>query len=141
VGICYTGNQQPTEAQISGIAEAVRWCQDQLGGRQLTIEGHRDPPYATQCPGPAWNQWRGAVEQALSRTPSPDQTDPANGFAIGQGFRDFMLANPEWGKARMNEQPIEGGAVVWTTPTAQHPKGSLLVYRTWLNSVRPVGWD
>jgi hypothetical protein len=142
IGICYTGDQQPNEAQIRGIAEAIRWCQDQLGGRQLAIEGHRDPPYATQCPGPAWNAWRGAVEGELGRsTPATEQADPANGFAIGPGFRDFLLKNPEWGKARMKELPMEGGAYLWTTPTAQHPKGSLLIYRQWLNAVRPVGWE
>jgi hypothetical protein len=142
VGICYTGDQQPTDAQIGGIVEAIRWCQDRLGGRQLTIEGHRDPPYPTQCPGPAWNQWRGAVEGALGRTPiAVEQVDPANGFTIGAGFRDFLIGNPEWGKARMSELPMEGGSYVWTTPTPQHPKGALLIYRQWLNSVRPVSWD
>jgi hypothetical protein len=141
VGICYTGNQRPNEAQIRGIAEAIRWCQDQLGGRQLTIEGHRDPPYATQCPGPAWNQWLGEVLTELGRTAAPDARDPSNGFTIGEGFRSFLLSNPEWGRARMNELPMEGGAYLWTTPTAQHPKGSLLIYRAWLNAVRPVGWE
>jgi hypothetical protein len=141
VGICYTGDQQPNEAQIRGIAEAIRWCQDQLGGRQLAIEGHRDPPYATQCPGPAWNQWLAAVQRELGRTPTAEQADPANGFAIGSGFRDYLVQHPEWGKARMNELPMEGGSYLWTTPTAQHTKGGLLIYRRWLNSVRPVGWE
>jgi hypothetical protein len=141
VGICYTGNQQPSDAQIQGIAEAINWCQAQLGQRQLTIEGHRDPPYATACPGPAWNGWRAAVESALGRTPTPDQGDPSNGHALSPAIRDFLIQNPEWGKARMDELPMEGGTYVWTTPTAQHPKGSLLVYRTWLKQVRPVSWD
>ena len=141
IGICYTGDQQPTDVQIHGLALAIRWCQGQLGGRQLAIEGHRDPPYPTQCPGPAWNEWLGAVQAELGRTPAVDQADPTNGFSIGPGFRDFLLSNPEWGKARMSELPIDGGSYVWTTPTAQHPKDSLLVYRQWLNSVRPVAWD
>jgi hypothetical protein len=141
VGVCFTGDQQPDDAQIRGIAEAIRWCQDQLGGRQLAIEGHRDPPYATQCPGPGWNQWRGAVERELGRTPATDQSDPTNGFAIGQGFRDFLLSHPEWGKARMNELPMDGGSYLWTTPTNTHPKGGLLVYRRWLNTVRPLAWE
>jgi hypothetical protein len=141
IGICYTGDQQPNDAQIQGLAEAVAWCQAQLGQRQLTIEGHRDPPYATACPGPAWNGWRTAVEVALGRTPAPDQGDPSNGHALGPDIRDFLIQNPEWGKARMDELAMEGGSYLWTTPTPQHPKGSLLVYRQWLKQVRPVAWD
>ena len=135
VGICYTGNREPNPEQIRGLAEAIRWCQDQLG-RRLTIEGHRDAPYATDCPGPGWPGWHAALDQALGLT-----SEPTDQFQVRPGFREFLKQHPEWGKPRMDEQLMVGGAYLWTTPTAQHPKGGLLVYREWLNEVRPLGWD
>ena len=56
-------------------------------------------------------------------------------------FRDFLARFPEWGKPRMDEQAMVGGAYLWTTPTAAHPKGGLLVYRGWLGEVRPLAWE
>lgn len=56
VGICWVGNTVPTEAQIEGLRAAVRWCADRLG-RELTVEGHREAPYATQCPGARYLEW------------------------------------------------------------------------------------
>jgi hypothetical protein len=41
----------------------------------------------------------------------------------------------------MDEQPMIGGAYLWTTPTPEHPTGGLLVYRAWLNEVRALGWE
>lgn len=59
VGICYTGNSQPTPAQLRGIRQAIIWCQDQLG-RQLIVGGHKDT-HPTACPGPAWPSWKASV--------------------------------------------------------------------------------
>lgn len=56
IGICWIGNNVPTEAQIEGLRGAVRWCADTLG-RELAVEGHREAPYATQCPGNRWQEW------------------------------------------------------------------------------------
>jgi hypothetical protein len=71
----------------------------------------------------------------------PGPADVASGFTVGAGFRRFLEQHPEWGKARMDEQPMVGGAYLWTTPTAEHPTGGLLVYRAWLNEVRALGWE
>lgn len=64
VGIVWLGNHAPTEMQVIGLARAIDWCERQLG-RRLSIEGHRDPGYATLCPGPAWPDWRGHLELAI----------------------------------------------------------------------------
>ena len=56
VGICWIGNDVPTAAQIEGLRRAVRWCSDQLG-RELAVEGHREAPYATACPGIRFKEW------------------------------------------------------------------------------------
>lgn len=60
VGICYTGNMEPNAAQLVGIRGAIQYVQDELG-RALSVEGHRDAPYATACPGPKWPAWKAAV--------------------------------------------------------------------------------
>jgi hypothetical protein len=135
VGICYTGDQAPNDAQIRGLATAIRWCEEQLG-RPLAIEGHRDPPYATPCPGPQWPTWRSKVEAELSR-----QRGGGDGPRVADVFLRFLDQHPEWGRPRMDEQQIVGGSCVWTTPTAQHPKGALLVYRGWLDEVRALAWE
>lgn len=142
IGICFTGVSEPNAAQIAGLAEAIDWCERQLG-RQLPIEGHRDAPYATKCPGSNWPSWRARLEEQLAewRGTAPPAVDVANGFVVGSGFRTFLEQHPEWGKARMDEMALVGGAYLWTTPTAQHPKGGLLIYRSWLNEVRPLAWE
>jgi hypothetical protein len=134
VAICYTGDQAPNAAQIGGLATAIRWCEEQLG-RPLTIEGHRDAPYSTSCPGPQWPAWRADVERELARLRGGD------GPRVSDVFLRFLAEHPEWGRPRLDEQPIAGGSCVWTTPTAAHPKGSLLVYRSWLDEVRGLAWD
>jgi hypothetical protein len=134
VGICYTGNQRPNSAQIRGLASAIKWCQDQLG-RKLTIEGHKDPPYGTDCPGPLWPSWRAEVEAELTRLTNSGEPH------VSDVFRRFLQQNPQWGRPRLAEQPIVGGACLWTTPTAAHPKGGLLVYRSWLDEVRGLAWE
>jgi hypothetical protein len=85
---------------------------------------------------------QGALD-ARSEAPSdePGPADVAGGFAIGAGIRRFLEQHPEWGRPRMDEQPMVGGAYLWTTPTAEHPTGGLLVYRAWLNEVRALGWE
>lgn len=60
IGICYAGDVEPNAQQLRGLASGIAWCERQLG-RQLTVEGHKDAPYATACPGPMWPQWRGQI--------------------------------------------------------------------------------
>lgn len=59
IGLCYTGNHEPNEAQLQGLRSAIKWCEAQLG-RSLTIHGHKDN-YATACPGPTWPSWKEKV--------------------------------------------------------------------------------
>jgi hypothetical protein len=141
VGICYTGNVEPNAAQVDGFADAIDWCELQLMGHQLSIEGHKDPPYSTDCPGPRWPTWRPRVEAALAIRRDRRAHDVTNGFTVRSDFSNFLEQNPEWGRARMNEMPIVGGACLWLTTTATHPKGGLLVYREWLRIVQAVSWD
>jgi hypothetical protein len=61
IGICYIGNREPSLAQLAGIRGALRWCEQQLGRPLEHIEGHRDAPYATACPGPTWPFWRDEI--------------------------------------------------------------------------------
>lgn len=65
VGICFIGATAPTPDQILGLARACVWADRQLG-RALSLEGHKDPPYATTCPGADWPKWRAALEQAIA---------------------------------------------------------------------------
>ena len=60
VGICYAGDVEPNDAQRIGLRRAIKWVEGQLG-RTLAIEGHRDAPYKTDCPGPRWPEWRANV--------------------------------------------------------------------------------
>ena len=135
VGICYTGNVEPNKDQIKGLGEAISWVQGQLG-RVLPVEGHRDPPYNTDCPGPAWPAWKNSVMAAANGSAAGPQP-----LKVGAYFRDFLKQHPDWGRPRLDEEAISGGAVLWLTPTAAHPKGGLLVYRSWLDEVQPVSWD
>lgn len=57
VGIVFIGNHSPTLPQVRGLAAAVCWAERELG-RTLDVEGHRDPPYKTACPGPTWPAWK-----------------------------------------------------------------------------------
>ena len=59
VGICFAGNGNPSEQQMTAMAQAIGWVQRQLG-RKLVIEGHKDA-YATACPGPGWPGWKQTV--------------------------------------------------------------------------------
>ena len=56
IGIAYIGDQSPNAAQLIGLKRAIRWCEATLH-KGVTVEGHRDAPYATACPGPAWPGW------------------------------------------------------------------------------------
>jgi hypothetical protein len=71
VGFCYTGNDGPTDAQIAGLAELIRWAETQLG-RNLAVEGHRDPPYPTDCPGPRWPNWKQQLVDTITQLRSGD---------------------------------------------------------------------
>lgn len=64
VGICYAGDVAPNDEQMTGMAQAIGYCQKQLG-RKLTVEGHKDA-YSTECPGPQWPAWKQTV---LNRIP------------------------------------------------------------------------
>lgn len=60
VGVCWIGDTEPNAAQIRGLGEAISYVQHTLG-RKLAVEGHRDAPYPTTCPGPTWPSWRSLV--------------------------------------------------------------------------------
>lgn len=60
IGICYAGDYEPNERQIAGMAAAITWCQRYFG-RSLTVEGHKDAPYSTLCPGLNWPKWKSLV--------------------------------------------------------------------------------
>lgn len=77
VGIVWIGNDTPTPTQIRGIAEAIYDVETQLG-RQFDaghIEGHRDAPYATSCPGPSWPNWKPNVLAELERIRDANSSD------------------------------------------------------------------
>lgn len=59
IGICYIGDVGPNPAQIAGLRACIAHAQASVG-RALTVGGHRDD-YATECPGPLWPAWKGAV--------------------------------------------------------------------------------
>lgn len=90
VGIVWIGNDTPTREQVVGIAEAILDVERQLSaaGRDVqfdekSIEGHRDAPYATDCPGPSWPTWKPDVIAALERL-----RDAANGGNDGGDDED-----------------------------------------------------
>ena len=61
VGVCYIGDVEPNEAQLMGLKKAIEWVRDSIAldtAWPLAIEGHRDAPYATACPGPTWPAWK-----------------------------------------------------------------------------------
>lgn len=60
MGICWIGNHTPNPAQLIGLKGAIDWVEGQLG-RTLPVEGHRDAPYATACPGPTWPAWKAQI--------------------------------------------------------------------------------
>ena len=60
VGICYAGNDQPNVRQMIGLQECIAAVEGVLG-RTMEIEGHRDAPYKTQCPGDAWPAWKAGL--------------------------------------------------------------------------------
>ena len=67
IGICYAGNVKPNAAQKRGMANALSWCERQLG-RELTVEGH-GWVYATACPGGTSHDWVPEVRaMALERS-------------------------------------------------------------------------
>jgi len=55
IGICYAGNVAPLPAQMTGLANALAWCERQLG-RHLIAEGH-GWVYSTACPGSTSHGW------------------------------------------------------------------------------------
>jgi hypothetical protein len=65
VGICYAGDVAPNDEQMTGMANAIGYCQKKIG-RKLTVEGHKDA-YSTECPGPQWPAWKQTV---LNRIPN-----------------------------------------------------------------------
>jgi hypothetical protein len=69
VGICYAGDVEPNQAQISGMAQAIGYCQRQLG-KGLSVEGHKDGYADTICPGPKWPAWKQQVMDSIPAVPS-----------------------------------------------------------------------
>lgn len=61
IGICYSGNVEPNPAQKQGLADALRWCEQQLG-RRLQVEGH-GWVYSTACPGSTSHTWVAEVAE------------------------------------------------------------------------------
>jgi hypothetical protein len=59
VHCCYAGNTQPNAAQIAGMKQS-RLESERMLGRVLTVRGHSDDS-PTQCPGTAWNAWKGQI--------------------------------------------------------------------------------
>ena len=57
IGVCWSGDDVPNTAQLLGIKTALRHIEQQLGRPLQKIEGHREAPYATQCPGNRWKEW------------------------------------------------------------------------------------
>lgn len=64
VGICYAGDVAPSEAQITALAQTIGYVQKAVG-RKLGIEGHKDIPYNTSCPGDAWPAWKPKVVERI----------------------------------------------------------------------------
>lgn len=56
VGICWIGSYHPAPQQLTGMRQAIQWCERKLK-RRLDVEGHSDS-YATACPGPTWPDWK-----------------------------------------------------------------------------------
>lgn len=71
VGICYSGNVAPNDAQMTAMGQAIGWIQKQLG-KKLTIEGHSDGNASvatpTECPGPSWPSWKQTVINRIPLT-------------------------------------------------------------------------
>lgn len=57
VGIAFIGDGSPSQVQVWGLGVAIDLIEAEIG-RDLALEGHRDAPYATLCPGPGWPDWR-----------------------------------------------------------------------------------
>lgn len=147
VGLCFTGTGAPTAAQVAGMGRFLAWAERTLG-RPLDVEGHRDAPYATQCPGPAWPGFKPALlaaRDAARGGPGPEPVrDVTGGFQVGEGFVAFLQAHPEAGIARSNERwlPDGTGTYIWLTVTPRYPKGAMLFWRKLRpDVVKLVSWD
>lgn len=60
VGIAIINDTDPSMDQLNGLADAIQLCEYQLD-RPLTVEGHKDAPYPTACPGAHWQDWKPAL--------------------------------------------------------------------------------
>lgn len=67
IGVCYSGDVVPNEAQMTAMAQVIGYCQKQLG-KKLTVEGHKDAYPDTECPGPQWPGWRQTVMDRIPLT-------------------------------------------------------------------------
>ena len=68
LSVCWIGITEPTEAQIASMAQCCAWLERQLR-RALEIRGHKDAPYATQCPGKTWAEWKPRLLDAMQALP------------------------------------------------------------------------
>lgn len=103
VGICYTGDVRPNPDQILGIAQAIVWCETELG-RELTLEGHKDPPYSTRCPGDAWPAgWRDELTEAVNRERNPAGPEPAPPAELPADIVNDILSGLDFPFARAGD--------------------------------------
>lgn len=161
--------KEPSESQLLALQVGlVRVLPRALGGRFIArnrVFGHGEcggiygggPGWgnATACPGAkfiddvrAYRAGRDFASLTTQPVPTvPTDPDPIDGlmdgYSVGLGFEEYLRAHPEFGRPRMDNKglPDGSGTFIWTKPTPQHPKGAMLVWRQWTNSVAPVVWD
>jgi hypothetical protein len=96
IGIVWIGDNAPTTKQVTGLAEAIVDSEKRLGRifPDNKIEGHRDAPYPTTCPGPAWPSWRPQLLSEVRRLRAAN-VPPAEGNDGWQepGFSQLYAAN------------------------------------------------
>lgn len=92
--VVWIGDNTPTPLQITGMAEA---CVDieKILGRHLPIEGHRDAPYPTSCPGPTWPLWKPKLEAEIIRLRVEPVIPVGNSEWADPGFEELYRRNPK----------------------------------------------
>jgi hypothetical protein len=150
IEICQPETQPDyTDFQYRATAEIVRgWARRYgfptkrvLSQTQPGIIGHEDSEQGKRNgksdPGPrfSWDRFLALVNDA---PPEPPELD----LDVGDAIRRYLSEHPEAGRPRQAAfaDPF-GNLMVWTTPTPQHPKGALLVWRKWLDDVRLLAWE
>jgi hypothetical protein len=102
IGVVFIGDGVPTPQQIRGIAEAILDSEKKLNAQgnavratSKTVEGHKDAPYPTSCPGSAWPTWKPALMGAIEtlRNAMNNPPDEGNGGWQDPGFSRLYRAN------------------------------------------------